>query len=163
MPAAIGRAHAAALPAVRALSIHALHTGERLRAVFYRDGRYDAVALGEIDHVLRDWRTGDVREIDRGLLDLLSVLHDRIGGSQPFQLISGYRSAATNAALAANSNGVARRSLHLRGMAADIRLPGCDLRTLHEAAVSLKAGGVGLYTRSDFVHVDTGRVRYWGG
>lgn len=157
-----GGARAAALPATRALSMRALHTGERLRATFFRNGRYDPVALGEFDHLLRDWRTGDVREIDRGLLDLLSLLHDRVGGSEPFHLISGYRSAATNAALAANSNGVARRSLHLQGMAADIRLPGCALRTLHQAAVDLKVGGVGLYTRSDFVHVDTGRVRYWG-
>ncbi len=143
----IGQAHAAALPATRALSIQALHTGERLRATFYRNGRYDAVALDEFDHLLRDWRTGDIREIDRGLLDLLSLLHDRVGGTEPFQLISGYRSAATNAALAANSNGVARRSLHVQGMAADIRLPDCALDTLHQAAVSLKVGGVGLYTR----------------
>lgn len=161
--AAVCPAYAAALPNVRSLSIHALNTGERLRATFYRSGRYDAVALGEIDHLLRDWRTGDIREIDRNLLDLLCLLHGRVGGSEPFHLISGYRSPATNAALAARSNGVARRSLHLQGMAADIRLPGCSLERLHQAAMEMKAGGVGLYTRSDFIHVDTGRVRYWGG
>lgn len=160
--AAIGPARAAALPDERSLSIHALNTGERLRATFYRNGRYDGVALGEFDHLLRDWRTGGIHEIDRHLLDLLCLLHDRVGGSEPFHLISGYRSPATNAALAARNSGVARRSLHLQGMAADIRLPGRALSTLHREAVALKAGGVGLYTGSDFVHVDTGRVRYWG-
>lgn len=160
--AAIGPANAAALPAVRSLSIHALNTGERLRATFFRNGRYDGVALREIDHLLRDWRTDDVHKIDPNLLDLLCLLHGRVGGSEPFHLISGYRSPKTNAALAARSNGVARRSLHLQGMAADIRLPGRPLSSLHREAVALKAGGVGLYTKSDFVHVDTGRVRYWG-
>lgn len=160
--AAVGPAGAAVLPDVRSLSIHALNTGERLHATFYRNGRYDGVALGEIGHLLRDWRTGDVHEIDRNLLDLLCLLRHMVGGLEPFHLISGYRSPATNAALAARSNGVARRSLHLQGMAADIRVPGRALSTLHREAVALKAGGVGLYTGSDFVHVDTGRVRYWG-
>lgn len=154
---------AAALPPVRAFSVHALRTGERLSAVFFRDGRYDPGALMEIDHVLRDWRTGDVHEIDRRLLDLLSVLRGRLGNPEPFELISGYRSPSTNEALAANNSGVARRSLHMSGMAADFRLPGCDLATLHQAAVEFRAGGVGLYSRPDFVHVDTGEIRYWGG
>lgn len=151
-----------AMPRVRSLSIRSLHTDEQLTATFFRNGRYDPVALDEIDFLLRDWRSGEVHRIDRNLLDILCLLHGRAGGTEPFHLISGYRSPATNAALAAASNGVARRSLHLQGMAADIRLPGCDLATLHRTAVSLEAGGVGLYTRSDFVHVDTGRVRYWG-
>ena len=154
--------NARAMPAVRSLSMRSLHTDEQLTATFFRDGRYDPVALEEIDHLLRDWRTGGVHSIDRNLLDLLCLLHRQAGGTEPFHLISGYRSPQTNAALAAANGGVARRSLHMDGMAADIRLPGCSLGDLHQAAVSLKAGGVGLYSRSDFVHVDTGRVRYWG-
>lgn len=151
-----------AMPRVRSLSIRSLHTDEQLTATFFRNGRYDPVALDEIDFLLRDWRTGDVHRIDHNLLDILCLLDGRVGGTEPFHLISGYRSRATNAALAAGSNGVARRSLHMQGMAADIKLPGCSLTTLHQAAVALDAGGVGLYTRSDFIHVDTGRVRYWG-
>ena len=106
-----------------------------------------------------------MRPIDREVCWTAScaLLRRRVGSTEPFHLISGYRSPETNAALAAKSNGgVARRSLHMDGMAADIRLPGCALETLHRTAVALKAGGVGLYTRSDFMHVDTGRVRYWG-
>ena len=103
-----------------------------------------------------------MRTIDRNLLDVLCLLRQQVGNGEPFHLISGYRSPETNAALAAANGGVARRSLHVEGKAADIRLPGSALGTLHRAAVALKAGGVGLYTRSDFVHVDTGRVRYWG-
>ncbi len=156
------RSSAAPMPAVRSLSIRSLHTKERLTATFFRNGRYDPVALEEIDHLLRDWRTDRVHVIDRALLDALCLLHRRVGGTEPFHLISGYRSPATNAALAARSGGVARRSLHMDGKAADIRLPGCSLTRLHQTAVDLKAGGVGLYTRSDFIHVDTGRVRYWG-
>ncbi len=150
------------MPSVRSLSIRSLHTQEHLRATFFRNGRYDPVALREIDHLLRDWRTDAVHAIDPALLDTLCVLHRQVGGREPFHLISGYRSPETNAALAAQNGGVARRSLHMEGKAADIRLPGCALATLHQAAVALKAGGVGLYTRSDFIHVDTGRVRYWG-
>ncbi len=153
---------AAPMPAVRSLSIRSLYTDEQLTATFFRNGRYDPVALEEIDYLLRDWRTGGVRPIDRNLLDVLCVLRRQIGSTEPFHLISGYRSPQTNAALAAANGGVARRSLHMDGKAADIRLPGCALETLHRTAVDLKAGGVGLYTRSDFVHVDTGRVRYWG-
>ncbi len=156
------RAMAAAMPAVRTLSIRSLHTEERLTATFFRDGRYDPAALNEIDYLLRDWRTGAVKTIDRGLLDMLCMLHRQVGGTEPFDLISGYRSPETNAALAQQNGGVARRSLHMDGMAADIRLPGCALQRLHQAAVGLESGGVGLYTRSDFIHVDTGRVRYWG-
>ncbi|NNG05714.1 MAG: DUF882 domain-containing protein [Inquilinus sp.] len=157
-----GRRRSAPLPATRRLDVHALHTGERLSATYCRNGAYDSGALAEINHVLRDWRSGDVHRIDPGLLDLLATLRGKAGGSAPFELISGYRSPATNAALASNSGGVARRSLHMEGMAADVRLPGVDLATLHREASAMRAGGVGLYTRSNFVHVDTGRVRYWG-
>ena len=88
-------------------------------------------------------------------------LHRRTGSKQPFQIISGYRSPKTNANLAAESNGVAKHSLHMDGMAIDIRLPDVPLKTLHDTAVAMKLGGVGMYPASNFVHVDTGRVRYW--
>jgi uncharacterized protein YcbK (DUF882 family) len=137
------------------------HTGERLDLVYREAGDYVPEAMSAIDHLLRDHRTGDVFPIDRQLLDLLHTLAGRLEAAQPFHVISGYRSPATNAKLAAASDGVARASLHLQGRAIDIRLPGHDLEQLRRAALSLQAGGVGFYRRSDFVHVDTGRVRSW--
>ena len=145
----------------RALSLSNTHTGERVCAVYWADGSYLDAGLDSINNVLRDHRTGAVCGMDTGLLDLLFVLHSTLGGREAFQVISGYRSPATNAALHAGSSGVARNSFHIRGMAIDIRLPGCELAELHRAALSLSAGGVGYYPDSDFVHVDTGPVRNW--
>ena len=126
-------------------------------------GRRVADAKAAVDRVLRDHRSGDVHPIDDGVLDQLLALRATLGLAQPFHVISGYRSPSTNAKLAAASGGVARDSLHTQGRAIDIRVPGLDLRHLHRAALQLGAGGVGFYTKSDFVHVDTGRVRRWGG
>lgn len=137
------------------------HTGERLDVVYAERGRYQDDALAAIDHLLRDHRTGEVASIDRTLLDALAGLRASLQTEQPFHVISGYRSPATNARLAAASSGVARRSLHLEGRAIDIRVPGRSLEQVRQAAVSLKAGGVGYYRGSDFVHLDTGRVRTW--
>lgn len=145
----------------RSLSFYNLHTDERLKATYWADGQYIPDALREIDRVLRDFRTGDVHAIDRRLLDLLVVLHTRMETQEPFAVISGYRSPKTNAILASASSGVARRSLHMDGKAIDIRIPGRDLADLRKAAIALRMGGVGYYPRSDFVHVDTGRVRTW--
>jgi len=111
--------------------------------------------------VLRDHRTGTQCAIDPRLLDLLHGLRNLLGTTRPFQVISGYRSPATNRVLASASSGVARDSLHTRGMAIDIRVPGIALDRLRDAAISLKGGGVGHYPRSDFVHLDVGRVRFW--
>lgn len=147
--------------AARKLSLHNLHTGETIRTTFWANGKFLTDALRDIDFVLRDFRTGDIAEIDPNLLVLLHRLSIKAGAGGPFEVISGYRSPKTNAALASNSSGVAKRSLHMRGMAIDIRLPGVQLRSLHRAAKSLKAGGVGYYPKSNFIHVDTGRVRYW--
>ena len=110
---------------------------------------------------MRDWRTDEQRVIDRELLNLLSDLHSLLEADAPFHLISGYRSPKTNAMLARKSGGVAKKSMHLKGMAADIALPDRSLIHLHKAAVDMKRGGVGLYRRTGFVHVDTGRIRYW--
>jgi uncharacterized protein YcbK (DUF882 family) len=99
--------------------------------------------------------------MDVKLLDLLTELHRQTGSKQPFQIISGYRSPKTNASLAAESNGVAKHSMHLEGRAIDIRLADVNLRDLRNTAVAMKRGGVGIYPSSNFVHVDTGRVRTW--
>lgn len=158
LPAA---ANAVVQPAAKSLEFLNLHTGERLRTTYWHDGRYDASARADINNILRDFRTGDVAPIDPKLLDLLHALRRKLDTSEPFHVISGYRSPKTNASLAAASGGVAKKSLHMKGMAIDIRLPGCELDRLRRAARSLRRGGVGYYPKSDFVHVDTGRVRFW--
>jgi len=153
----------AALPQTgsRTLGFVSTHTDEKLVATYWRNGAYDQGALKDINYVLRDFRTGEVAAIDPNLLDLLADLHHRSGSRKAFQVISGYRSPQTNAMLAAASNGVAKHSLHMEAKAIDIRLSDVALRDLYQAAVGMKAGGVGYYAKSDFVHVDTGRVRYW--
>ena len=163
VPAKAALAARIALPPKRALAFHSLHTDERLTATYLSGGAYDATGLAEIDFILRDWRSGEVWRIDRALLDLLYVIRQRLDSRAPIQIISGYRSPKTNAKLAANSSGVAKRSFHMRGMAIDFRLPDRDLEGVHQAALALEAGGVGLYSKSNFVHLDTGRVRSWGG
>ena len=145
----------------RTIAFHNLHTGEHLETTYWAEGNYITPALKHIDHVLRDFRTGDVARIDPRLLDLLHVLRSKMESSEPFHVISGYRSPKTNDTLAQQSNGVAKKSLHMKGMAADVRLPGRALSGLKDAAASLKLGGVGYYPSSDFIHVDVGRVRYW--
>ncbi len=160
LPASV-LASARVVPAERALALYNTHTGEALRTVYWAQGQYLAEALHDVNHILRDHRTNEVRPIEPQLLDLLHTLHYNLDSQQPFEIISGYRSAASNAMLAASSDGVARKSLHLHGKAVDIRLPGRALHDLHQAAVALGTGGVGYYSRSNFVHVDTGRVRYW--
>jgi uncharacterized protein YcbK (DUF882 family) len=161
-----GRAPAmAALPSLgpRALSLDNLHTGEKLNAVYWDGGAYVPDALAAINQVLRDFRTGDVHPIAPPLLDLLVTLRGQLGTRGPFEVISGYRSPATNAMLAHEGGGVASKSFHMKGMAIDIRLPDTALAHLHDAALSLGRGGVGYYPHSDFVHVDVGPVRRWGG
>jgi len=138
-----------------------LHTGERVKATYWVQGRYIPDALQSIDRVLRDHRSGEQHAIDPRLLDLMEYLRYRMGRVQPFHIISGYRSPATNAMLSANSNGVATKSLHMQGKAIDVRLPGVPLATLRKAAISLNAGGVGYYPKSDFIHLDTGTPRNW--
>jgi uncharacterized protein YcbK (DUF882 family) len=145
----------------RSLGFLNIHTGERLSAVYWADGGYLPDALAEIDQLLRDYRTGEVKPIDRNLLDLLHLLRSKLDSSAPFHVISGYRSPTTNKMLAKRSGGVARKSLHMRGMAIDMNLPGRDLAALHRAARSLQLGGVGYYPKPGFVHLDVGRVRYW--
>ncbi len=145
----------------RALSFYNLHTDERLKTVYWSDGEYVPESLTEINHILRDFRTGTVKPIHTDLLDLLNRLSATLDTSKPFDIISGYRTPKTNAMLRHRSEGVAKNSLHMKAMAADIRVPGRRLKDVHDAAVRLRVGGVGYYPQSDFVHVDVGRVRYW--
>jgi uncharacterized protein YcbK (DUF882 family) len=145
----------------RALSFTHTHTGERLAVEYFSAGTYLEDALVTIDHFLRDFRTGDVHTIDPGLLDLLYGLAAITDTTRPFQVISGYRSPVTNEMLRHRSEGVAAGSLHMKGQAIDIRLADVPLAKLRSAALDARRGGVGYYPASDFVHVDTGRVRTW--
>lgn len=149
--------------AERRLGFLNLHTGEKLDLPYWIEGDYVPESLAEINRVLRDHRTGAVAAIDIQLLDLLDRVKAALGTAQPFQVISGYRSPASNSLLATNSSGVARRSLHMEGKAIDIRIPGVPLTDLRRAGLMLKGGGVGFYPGSNFVHLDVGRVRTWGG
>lgn len=150
------------LPPRRAY-LHNLHTGETLDAVYFEKGRYVPDALAQAMRVLRDWRNGEEHVMDPRLFDVLHALRVKLDASEPFQVISGYRSPATNAELHAQSHEVASKSQHMLGKASDIRLKGVELENLHKAALSLGAGGVGFYPVSNFVHVDVGAVRHWAG
>ncbi|MBV8453871.1 MAG: YcbK family protein [Deltaproteobacteria bacterium] len=145
----------------RALSFYNVHTGETLKTVYFDRGAYLPDALLGVDYFFRDFRTNQVKAIDPRLLDLLHRINQALDTSQPFNLISGYRSPETNAWLANQSEGVARHSLHMYGMASDINVQGRSLALLQMVALAMRGGGVGYYPRSNFVHVDTGRVRRW--
>lgn len=169
---AMGGAVLAGTPALaaggseRRLAFRNVHTNERVDARYFGPGGYDAQGLAEINHGLRDWRTGQTLSMDHDLIDLLSSLRDRLGVAprKGFDLISGYRSPATNSALRSRGGahtGVASKSQHMLGKATDVAMPGVPLATLRSAALSMRRGGVGYYPRDGFVHVDTGRVRTW--
>jgi uncharacterized protein YcbK (DUF882 family) len=148
----------------RSLSLFHTHTSERLTTAYCCDGEYVARELSEINHLLRDLRVDEVKAIDPQLLDLLYELNNRLDTDQPFHVISGYRTPETNAMLherGGAQSGVATHSLHIEGKAIDIRVPGIKLEHLRDTAKGLRVGGVGYYPASNFVHVDTGRVRYW--
>lgn len=150
-------------PGPRALSFFNLHTEESLSTTYFDGHQHSPAALDEVNYILRDHRAEQVHPIDPELLDLLYRLRLRLRSREPFHVISGYRSPATNALLRrTRGGGVASGSLHQVGKAIDIRLPGCDLRRLRDTAWELQLGGVGFYPRAEFVHVDTGRVRFWG-
>jgi uncharacterized protein YcbK (DUF882 family) len=150
------------LPGVRRLAFFNLHTHEKIDVEYFADGNYISDGVRELDHFMRDVRDGRKFRMDRDLYDLLFDLHSTMRINKPFHLISGYRSPDTNAWLRSIGRGVAKRSLHMRGLACDVRIPGRSTRQVWRAARGMKRGGVGLYTRSGFVHVDTGPVRYWG-
>jgi uncharacterized protein YcbK (DUF882 family) len=154
----------AGLAPERSLSFFHTHTNERLTTAYCCAGDYVLSALGEINLLLRDFRVNAVKPIDPQLLDLLFALNGRLGCDQPFHVISGYRTPETNAMLqerGGSHSGVATHSLHIEGKAIDIRVPGIKLEHLRDTAAALQLGGVGYYPGSDFVHVDTGRIRHW--
>jgi len=155
------RADATAIGPARAIALTNLHTGESLKATYWEGGAYVPDALDALNHVLRDHRTGEVHTMAPQLFDLVTALRARLETDTVVQVISGYRSPLTNAALHAHSEGVASHSLHMQGEAIDLRIAGVELDHIRDAALSLQRGGVGYYPASQFVHVDVGRVRRW--
>ena len=145
----------------RNLAFYNIHTDERLEVCYYCQGAYCPDALTSINHILRDFRSGELKSIDTDLLDLLYQVKYQTGTREPFQVISGYRSPATNEMLRRHTNGVAKRSYHTKGKAIDIRLAGYATRKLRDLCVRLHTGGVGYYAHSNFVHLDIGPFRTW--
>lgn len=155
------RAVAAHAKPPRRLSFQHMHTNEKISVVYHADGHYLTAELEKATRFLRDFRTGDAYPIDPSLFDFLHAAKIATGSRGVFEVISGYRSPATNAMLRRAGNGVAKRSMHTMGKAIDVRLSDVDTRALRDAALQLRRGGVGYYRKSDFVHLDTGRVRSW--
>jgi len=145
----------------RTLSLFNTHTGEKVTATYWAEGQYIKDEIKAIEWLLRDHRAGKAHAMDPRLFEMMHAIQCRVDCGRPFHIISGFRSDKTNAMLRGKSSGVARKSYHMQGRAIDIRLPRYDVAKLKKAALSLKAGGVGYYPRSNFVHVDTGRVRSW--
>ena len=147
--------------APRSVSLYNTHTGEWVRTVYWADGHYIRDAVRDINWVLRDHHSNEVRPMNAGVLDLLGMLRRRLESTQPFLVVSGYRSPTTNHRMYLRGSGVASNSYHIHGMAIDLRAEGRDLSQVRGAALSLRCGGVGYYPRSVFVHVDCGPVRTW--
>jgi len=147
---------------IRRLRMISPRTGERLDTIYWIEGDYIAEALNEITLFMRDWRTDQTRVIDRRTIDIMTASHNLLDATEPYTLLSGYRSPQTNAMLRSRSGGVARNSRHLVGEAADLRLGSRSVEQMYRAAVACRGGGVGRYSRSNFVHMDCGPVRSWG-
>ena len=138
-------------------------TGERIDMIYWIEGDYIKDAVKEVHHFMRDWRTNDVKSIDLRTIDIMAAAHNLMDASEPYTLLSGYRSPKTNAMLRARSSGVAKNSLHMKAQAADLRLGSRSVSQIARAAAACRAGGVGRYSGSNFVHMDCGQVRNWGG
>jgi len=145
----------------RELSFSHTHTGERLKVTYFEQGQYLPDALAEINYLLRDFRTAEVVRIEPQLLDMVHQVQSSVGSTGTLEIISGYRSPATNEMLRSTTNGVARKSFHMIGQAIDIRLTDVSTSTLRDAATGIAAGGVGYYRSSDFLQLDLGPVRQW--
>lgn len=152
---------AIAAPHERSLRFYNTHTGETLRTMFWAERQFIPEALQDINHLLRDHRNNQVAAIDPELLVLLDRVSSQFSNHEVIHVISGYRSPETNQMLHESTGGVAKHSMHMEGKAIDVRIPGRDLERLHQAALAMKGGGVGYYPDSQFVHMDTGRVRHW--
>ena len=147
----------------RSLSLFNPHTKEGFEGIYWCDGDYVSNALNNVNHIMRDIRTNDVKPIDTHLLDLIFSISIKLKPEAPFRVISGYRSQKTNTLLRKRGNGAAKKSYHIKGQAVDIRLPGYRTSVLRRSAYELKKGGVGYYPKRRFVHIDVGPVRYWTG
>lgn len=147
---------------VRRVRMYSGRTGESLDTIYWVDGEYIGEAVNEITHFMRDWRNNKTMKIDPRTIDIMAAAHNLMDVDEPYMLLSGYRSPETNAMLRSRSTGVARNSLHLKGQAADLRLKSRSVDQMARAAAACNAGGVGRYSRSDFVHMDCGAVRSWG-
>ncbi|AUC55237.1 Tat pathway signal protein [Sagittula sp. P11] len=147
---------------IRRLRMYSGRTGERIDMIYWIEGQYLADAIKEINYFMRDWRTNDVKNIDARTIDICTAAHRLLDCSEPYMLISGYRSPKTNAMLRSKSSGVAKNSRHLRGEAADLRLSSRSVNQMAKAAMACHGGGVGRYSGSNFVHMDCGPVRSWG-
>lgn len=145
----------------RTLYFYNIHTGEFLKETYWEDGNYISSDLTKINYILRDFRNNEIKPIDINLIDLLYIIKSQLDFNKPIHIISGYRSLTTNEFLRKVSTGVASKSMHLEGKAVDIYMPGIPLNILRDTAKNLKAGGVGYYPSSNFVHIDTGKVRFW--
>lgn len=148
---------------IRRIKMYSGRTGESIDTVYWIEGEYVPEALKEINHFMRDWRNDQIVKIDPRTVDIAAASHRLMETREPYMMLSGYRSPATNAMLRARSGGVARNSLHIRGMAADLRLKSRSVSQIYAAATACNAGGVGRYSRSNFVHMDCGQVRTWRG
>lgn len=145
----------------RHIALYNVHTGENLSCCYFANGQYEKGSIKDLNQILRDFRANQPTSMDPKLYDILYTLHTDLGSKEPFHIISGYRSPKTNEKLRKMGRKVAKRSYHLKGKAIDIFLPDVPLKKLHRAALKLKAGGVGYYPHSNFVHIDTGPVRSW--
>ena len=148
---------------IRSLNMISRRTGERFRGVYCIDNEYIPEVLDEISYIMRDWRRNEVKSIDRRTIDIIAASHNLLNTDEPYTLLSGYRSAKTNAMLRRRSRSVARDSLHISGQAADIRLSSRSVKQISKAAAKCNGGGVGRYYRSNFVHMDCGPIRRWRG
>lgn len=148
---------------VRRIRMYSGRTGERLDMIYWIEGEYIKDATAEINHFMRDWRNDKTVKMDLRTIDIAAAVHNLLDVNEPFMLLSGYRSPETNAMLRSRSRGVAKNSLHMKGQAADLRLASRSVGQMAQAAAACRAGGVGRYSRSNFVHMDCGQVRTWGG
>ena len=147
---------------IRRIRMYSGRTGESIDTVYWVDGKYIRDALNEINVFMRDWRTGQVIGIDPRTVYIAAPSQRLLHTNEPYMMLSGYRSPKTNAMLRSQSSGVARNSLHMTGKAADLRLKSRSVAQMYKAAAACQAGGVGKYSRSNFVHMDCGPVRHWG-
>jgi len=148
---------------IRSINMISRRTGERFKGIYCIDNEYIPEVLDEISYVMRDWRRNEVKSIDRRTIDIIAASHNLLNTDEPYTLLSGYRSAKTNAMLRRRSRSVARDSLHISGQAADIRLSSRSVKQIFKAAAKCNGGGVGRYYRSNFVHMDCGPIRTWRG